>query len=92
VTGNKGALSLGCMKVTHIEQLGGNAFVYGRLFDGQSVTLSLDGQQDINSGQDIPISIDPKLCHVFNAEGLIVARQEANREKLAHQAKGDQSD
>src|SRR5882757_5828184 len=76
VTGNRGALSLGSMKVTHIEQLGGNAFVYGRLFDGQSMTLSLEGQQSINSGQDIPISIRPKLCHVFNAEGLTVACRE----------------
>jgi multiple sugar transport system ATP-binding protein len=76
VTGNKGALSLGCVRVTHIEQLGGNAFVYGRLFDGQSMTLSLEGQQNINSEQEIPISIDPALCHVFNAEGLTVARRE----------------
>jgi multiple sugar transport system ATP-binding protein len=76
VTGNKGALSLGCVRVTHIEQLGGNAFVYGRLFDGQSMTLSLEGQQNINSEQEIPISIDPALCHVFNAEGLTVTRQE----------------
>jgi multiple sugar transport system ATP-binding protein len=76
VTGNKGALSLGCVRVTHIEQLGGNAFVYGRLFDGQSMTLSLEGQQSVNSEQEIPISIDPALCHVFNAEGLTVARQE----------------
>jgi multiple sugar transport system ATP-binding protein len=76
MTGNKGALSLGCMKVTHIEQLGGNAFVYGRLFDGQSMTLSLEGQQNISSEQEIPISIDPALCHVFNAAGLTVARQD----------------
>jgi len=40
----KGALSLGSMESgPHIEQLGGNAFVYGRLFDGQSMTLSLEG-------------------------------------------------
>ncbi len=76
VTGNKGALSLGCVRVTHVEQLGGNAFVYGRLFDGQSMTLSLEGQQNINAEQEIPISIDPALCHIFNAEGLTVARQE----------------
>jgi multiple sugar transport system ATP-binding protein len=77
MTGNEGALSLGCAKVTHIEQLGGNAFVYARLFDGQSITLSLDGQQNIDSGQDIPISVDPQLCHVFDAQGLTVGRQEA---------------
>jgi multiple sugar transport system ATP-binding protein len=77
VTGTKGAMSLGCMQVTHIEQLGGNAFVYGRLFDGQSMTLSLEGQQSIHSGQDMPIGIDPALCHVFNAEGATLGRQEA---------------
>jgi multiple sugar transport system ATP-binding protein len=76
VTGNKGALPLGRVRVTHIEQLGGNAFVYGTLSDGQPMTLSLEGQQGINSGQEIPISIDPARCHVFNAEGLTVAREE----------------
>jgi multiple sugar transport system ATP-binding protein len=77
LTGKKGSLSLGCMKVTHVEQLGGNAFVYGRLVDGQSMTLALEGQQHITSGQEIPISIDSELCHVFNADELAVGRQEA---------------
>ena len=76
VTANQGALPLGRMKVTHLDPLGGNAFVYGRLSDGQSMTLSLEGQQNIHSEQDIPISVDPTLCHVFDAEGLTVGRQE----------------
>jgi multiple sugar transport system ATP-binding protein len=83
VTANKGALPLGSMKVTHVEQLGGNAFVYGRLFDGQPMTLSLEGQQNIHSGQDIPISVDPTLCHVFDAEGLSVGRQEIQPRELS---------
>ncbi len=77
LAGDKGDMSLGKMKVTHIEQLGGNAFVYGKLSDGQTMTLSLEGQQNIISGQDIPISIDPVFCHVFNAEGQTMGRQEA---------------
>lgn len=73
--GYAGALPMGSMAVTHIEQLGGNAFVYGKLDDGQALTLSLEGQQNINSGQIISISIDPELCHVFDADGLTLGRQ-----------------
>ncbi|HEX4522654.1 MAG TPA: sn-glycerol-3-phosphate ABC transporter ATP-binding protein UgpC [Casimicrobiaceae bacterium] len=83
VAANKGGLSLGSMKVTHVEQLGGNAFVYGRLADGQSMTLSLDGQQNINAGQDIPISVDPALCHAFDGEGSTVNRQEIQPRALS---------
>ncbi|MEO8409650.1 MAG: sn-glycerol-3-phosphate ABC transporter ATP-binding protein UgpC [Propionivibrio sp.] len=72
VTGEQGGLTLGRVHVTHIEQLGGNAFVYGKLADGQVLTLSLEGQQDIRAGQSLPISIEPARCHVFNAEGLAV--------------------
>jgi multiple sugar transport system ATP-binding protein len=69
--------------VTHVEQLGGNAFVYGRLADGQSMTLSLDGQQNINAGQDISISVDPALCHAFDAEGSTVDRREIQPRALS---------
>jgi multiple sugar transport system ATP-binding protein len=71
------------MKVTHVEQLGGNAFVYGRLADAQSMTLSLEGQQNINAGQDIPISVDPTRCHVFDAKELTVDRQEIQPRALS---------
>lgn len=74
VTGNRAGVSLGCMTVNHVEQLGGNAFVYGQLSDKQSLTLSLEGQQNIHSGQQIPISIDPALCHVFDAQGKTLAK------------------
>ncbi|GBU09417.1 maltose ABC transportor ATPase [Gammaproteobacteria bacterium] len=72
ICGDSAGLPLGKMRVTHIEQLGGNAFVYGKLNDGQALTLSLEGQQTIIAGQDISISINPNLCHVFNEDGVSV--------------------
>ena len=77
VLGDARGLSLGNMQVTHVEQLGGSAFVYGSLSDGQLLTLSLAGQQAIHAGEHIPINIDAALCHVFNAEGLTVRRLQA---------------
>jgi hypothetical protein len=47
------------------------------------MTLSLDGQQNINAGQDIPISVDPALCHAFDAEGSTVDRQEIQPRALS---------
>ncbi|MGC3962546.1 MAG: sn-glycerol-3-phosphate ABC transporter ATP-binding protein UgpC [Rhodocyclaceae bacterium] len=82
VAGNAG-VSLGHMTVNHVEQLGGNAFVYGQLSDKQSLTLSLEGQQNIHSGQQIPIGIDPALCHVFDAEGKTLPQRKTG---LAHVA------
>ncbi|MFA9441318.1 ABC transporter ATP-binding protein [Uliginosibacterium sp. sgz301328] len=77
VAGSAG-VSLGHMTVNHVEQLGGNAFVYGQLSDGQALTLSLEGQQNIHSGQQIPIGIDPALCHVFDAEGRTLPRRKTD--------------
>ncbi|MFT4173991.1 MAG: sn-glycerol-3-phosphate ABC transporter ATP-binding protein UgpC [Rhodocyclaceae bacterium] len=79
VTGGQGGIPLGDMTVNHVEQLGGNAFVYGQLSDGQALTLSLEGQQHIQSGQRIPISIDAALCHVFDADGKTLPRHDAGQ-------------
>jgi multiple sugar transport system ATP-binding protein len=79
VTGDRGDIALGAMSVNHVEQLGGNAFVYGQLSDGQALTLSLEGQQNIHAGQRIPISIDAASCHVFDAEGRALQQQDATQ-------------
>ena len=69
VSNDSAGLLLGEMRVTHVEQLGSSAFVYGSLADGQTLTLSIEGQQRIRSGQRFPVSIDKALCHVFDATG-----------------------
>ena len=57
-------------RVDLIEHLGGETVLHARAPDGQSLTLSLDGQQKVAAGDLIPVCIDPERCHVFGADGL----------------------
>ena len=57
-------------RVDLIEHLGGETVLHARAPDGQSLTLSLDGQQKVAAGDMIPVCIDPERCHVFGADGL----------------------
>ena len=61
--------AIGTMTVTHVEQLGGQTIVYGRFADQQPVVATLDGQQSVHAGQQLPLSADLAQCHVFDAAG-----------------------
>ncbi|MEJ1157574.1 ABC transporter ATP-binding protein [Prosthecomicrobium sp. N25] len=67
-------LSLGEAKAEIVESLGGQTIVYARLSDGQPLTVVLDGQRNLHSGEILPITADPALCHAFDQEGRALAR------------------
>jgi multiple sugar transport system ATP-binding protein len=46
-TGDEADISLGKLSIIHVEQLGGQTIAYGRLADGQSLTVALEGQRRI---------------------------------------------
>lgn len=69
VINNTDGLRLGRVKTEHVEHLGGQTLIYGRLSDGQSLTISCDGQKGMQVGDLVEASIDPSLCHLFDADG-----------------------
>ncbi|MBD9527158.1 ABC transporter ATP-binding protein [Paracoccus sp. PAR01] len=75
--GSDQGADLGAMTVTHVEQLGGQTIVYGRLSDGQQIVATLDGQQSVQAGQELPLRVDLARCHVFDADGRRVAARAA---------------
>ena len=75
---NSGAgTALGTMSVTHVEQLGGQTIVYGRLKDRQPIIATLDGQKSVAAGDELTVSTDLARCHVFDADGRRVAARAA---------------
>ncbi|WP_312366450.1 sn-glycerol-3-phosphate ABC transporter ATP-binding protein UgpC [Ensifer sp.] len=67
----KGAsgIHLGTLTITHIEHLGGQTIVYGRLPDKQSLIVAMEGQSLLGTGETLSVSIAPEHCHLFDAEG-----------------------
>jgi len=55
------------VKVVHVEQLGGQTIVYGRLGDGQSFTVALDGQKRLAAGDSFDVTFEPDDIHLFDA-------------------------
>ncbi len=74
-TGSVEGLVLGTLTVDIVEHLGGDTLVYGRLPDGQSLIISLDGQRDLHPGHQVPVRFDPAKCHVFDHAGRTVSRR-----------------
>ena len=64
-----GGLELGALTVVHVEHLGGQTIVYGRLADGQSLTVALDGQRPITAGSTLDVRIAAENCHLFDEAG-----------------------
>jgi multiple sugar transport system ATP-binding protein len=62
-------LELGDVTIDLVEGLGGQTILYGRLSDGQALTLVLEGQGHFGRGDILPVSIDPENIHAFNANG-----------------------
>jgi multiple sugar transport system ATP-binding protein len=68
-TGDEADISLGKLSIIHVEQLGGQTITYGRLADGQSLTVSLEGQRRIKAGETLNVGIAADHCHLFDAQG-----------------------
>src|SRR5690606_34107698 len=67
-----GRIPFAAAKVDLVENLGGQTLLYTTLADGQSLTISLDGQRAIEVGATVETFIDPATCHLFDAEGRII--------------------
>jgi multiple sugar transport system ATP-binding protein len=74
LAGSDSALQLGTLTVDIVEHLGGATLIYGRLADGQSLIVSLDGQRSLRPGETLPVGLDPAYCHVFDHAGRTVPR------------------
>jgi multiple sugar transport system ATP-binding protein len=64
-----GGIKLADVKVDLIENLGGETLLYARSPDGQPLTMSLDGQQQVAAGAQIAAQVPAERCHVFDSEG-----------------------
>ena len=57
-------------QVIHVEKLGGDTNVLAEIAGGQTLTLRLFGQHQINSGEAISLDFDDKDSFLFDAQGL----------------------
>ena len=69
-----GGIELGSLTVVHVEHLGGQTIVYGRLVDGQPLTVALDGQRAISAGSTLEVRIAAENCHLFDEAGDRIGR------------------
>jgi len=60
------ATPIGEIVVEHGEQLGSGTLVYGRLPDGQRLTIAVTGQHSIRMGDRLRIGADPRHAHFFD--------------------------
>jgi multiple sugar transport system ATP-binding protein len=70
VTGGTAEIDLGPLSIVHVEQLGGQTIAYGRLADGQSLNVVLEGQRRISAGDSLPVGARAEGCHLFSNDGL----------------------
>ncbi|MBA8879675.1 ABC transporter ATP-binding protein [Phyllobacterium myrsinacearum] len=68
-TGKTAEVKLGTLTVSHVEQLGGQTLAYGRLEDGQSLTIVLEGQRAIATNDTLNVGIAHEHCHLFGQDG-----------------------
>jgi len=71
--GGEGDLALGEVTVDHVEQLGGQTLIYGRLADGQTLTVTFDGQKPIKGGDKLTVSAPSELIHLFDETGANIS-------------------
>jgi len=64
------------VKVTLVEELGADAFLYGKADDakgdqiasGTDITIRVEARRDFEKGQTVTVTANPKEIHVFDAE------------------------
>ncbi len=57
------------------EHLGGETFVYVNLTGGQSITVEIQGQSDIRSGERIGLNFADTAYHLFDANEQVIRRR-----------------
>ena len=64
------------MEVKSVEQLGGEAYVYGTLKNGQSLTLHLPGQIGAGIGEVLTLAPDGQEVHLFDTDTGLTLRMD----------------
>ena len=62
-------IKLADVRVDLVEQLGDTTMLYTSTKGGQPITISLDGQRNIEAGATVPAYVDPTRYHVFGQDG-----------------------
>jgi multiple sugar transport system ATP-binding protein len=62
-------------KVALVERLGGLTLLYVALDGGGTVVVQIEGSFAARQDDAVRLSVDGRLCHVFDAEGLAIARR-----------------
>ena len=57
------------LRVDLVENLGGQTVLYATTLDGQSLTIVLEGQRDVELGSTVTGYLNPEKAQVFNAAG-----------------------
>ncbi|WP_281985245.1 ABC transporter ATP-binding protein [Thalassorhabdomicrobium marinisediminis] len=65
------------ISVRVLERLGGVSITYGETADGTRFCASLPGDAPIREGEPLTLSVAPRDCHVFQANGDVLRRQSA---------------
>ena len=65
------------VKMKVLERLGGICIAYGELGDGSRFCASLPGDAVVKRGAVLGLSVNPQDCHVFDASGKVLRRQNA---------------
>jgi len=58
------------LKVKNVEQLGSDSYLYGDTIDNQVLSIKLNNQTDIKSGQSINVGLDKSDMHWFDSNGI----------------------
>ncbi|WP_159592550.1 ABC transporter ATP-binding protein [Chelativorans xinjiangense] len=72
IAGGEDRIPFATVKVDLVENLGGQTLLYTTLADGQSLTVSLEGQREIQVGSSIDTFVDPATCHLFDTDGQVI--------------------
>jgi len=58
------------LKVKNVEQLGSDSYLYGDTIENQVLSIKLNNQTDIKSGQSINVGLDESDMHWFDSNGI----------------------
>ncbi len=56
------------VEIHGVERLGGESYLYTRTRDGSSVTVNIQGETSLDTGQEVGLSVDVEKVHLFSSE------------------------